>query len=61
MTLSDWQRCDGDNRRDLFRVGGLTALGLGLGDFFRLQRVAAANGGLATGSAKARGYRFGEW
>jgi len=53
MTLSNWQRCDGVNRRDLFRVGGLTALGLGLGDFFRLQRVAAADGRIATGSAKA--------
>ena len=30
-------RCDGVRRRDLLRIGGLTALGLGLGDFFRLQ------------------------
>lgn len=36
------QRCDGVTRRELIRVGGLTALGLGLGDLFRLQRTAAA-------------------
>ena len=30
------------NRRGLVRVGGLTALGLGLGDYFRIQRIAAA-------------------
>ncbi len=35
-------RCDGFLRRDLMRVGGLTALGLGVGDFLRLQRLAAA-------------------
>ena len=35
-------RCDGFLRRDLMRVGGLTALGLGLGDFLRMQRLAAA-------------------
>jgi hypothetical protein len=38
---SNWQRCDGVTRRDLIRVGGLTALGFGLGDFFRIQRAAA--------------------
>jgi len=37
------RRCDGVTRRDLLRVGGLTALGLGLGDFFRLQRGWAAD------------------
>ena len=36
------QRCDGVTRRDLLRVGGLAALGLGLGDFFRLQNATAA-------------------
>jgi uncharacterized protein (DUF1501 family) len=35
------RRCDGVNRRDLIRMGGLTAWGLGLGDFFRLQTAAA--------------------
>jgi hypothetical protein len=39
--VSNWQRCDGVTRRDLLRVGGLTALGFGLGDFLRIQRVAA--------------------
>ena len=36
------QRCDGVTRRDLMRVGGLTAFGLGIGDLLRLRRVAAA-------------------
>ena len=40
------QRCDGITRRDLLRVGGLAALGLGLGDFFRLQKATAANSSL---------------
>ena len=43
-------RCDGVTRRDFVRVGGLSALGLGLGDFFRLQTVALADG---TRAAKA--------
>ena len=37
-------RCDGFYRRDLMRVGGLTALGLGLGDLLRHKRLAAAEG-----------------
>mgnify|MGYP001825387985 CR=1 FL=1 len=44
-------RCDGFRRRDLIRVGGLTALGLGLGDFFRLKRATAAGAEL---KAKAK-------
>ena len=36
------KRCDGISRRDFLRVGGLTALGLGLGDFFHLQRAFGA-------------------
>lgn len=44
--LSNLRRCDGYTRRDLMRVGGLTALGLGLGDFFRMQRLAADDRGL---------------
>ena len=36
------KRCDGMSRRDFLRVGGLTALGLGLGDFFHLQRAFGA-------------------
>ena len=44
MTLNSFShdRCDGFQRRDLLRVGGLTALGLGLGDLFCLQRTASA-------------------
>lgn len=44
------KRCDGISRRDFLRVGGLTALGLGLGDFFHLQSVFANN----TLTAKAK-------
>ena len=44
------KRCDGMSRRDFLRVGGLTALGLGLGDFFHLQRTFANN----TLTAKAK-------
>ncbi len=43
MNKSVFQRCDGYTRRDLMRIGGLTALGLGLGDFLRLQRLQAEN------------------
>ena len=39
MTL--FRRCDGISRRDGIRVGGLTALGLGIGDLFRMQRLSA--------------------
>lgn len=46
-------RCDGFSRRDLMRIGGLTALGFGLGDLFRFQRLAAAES-LATPVAKAK-------
>ena len=45
------QRCSGVTRRDFVRVGGLSALGLGLGDFFRLQRANAADAPFA---AKAK-------
>jgi hypothetical protein len=34
--------CDGLSRRDLLQVGGLGALGLTLGDFFRLREAGAA-------------------
>jgi len=37
------KRCDGVTRRNFVRVGGLTALGLGLCDFFQLQRALAAS------------------
>ncbi len=42
MTLH--RRCDGVARRDFLRVGGLTALGFGLGDYFAAQRAFAARG-----------------
>jgi hypothetical protein len=32
-----FSRCDGASRREMLRLGSLTALGLGLGDWFRLQ------------------------
>ena len=35
-------RCDGIARRNFIRVGGLAALGLGMGNFFQLQRAMAA-------------------
>ena len=46
------KRCDGISRRDFLRVGGLTALGLGLGNFFHLQR-AFANNNTLTAKAKS--------
>lgn len=45
-------RCDGINRREVLRVGGLTAFGLGLGNFARLSQ-ATANQSQASGTAKA--------
>ncbi|MFK7734738.1 MAG: DUF1501 domain-containing protein [Pirellulaceae bacterium] len=39
MTIT---RCDGMARRDFVRVGGISALGLGLGNYFRMQRASAA-------------------
>ena len=35
------RNCDGVTRRDFMRVGGVTALGLGLADLFRLRHVAS--------------------
>lgn len=40
--MHDSQRCDGVTRRDIIRIGGLSAIGLGLGDFFRLQNAIAS-------------------
>ena len=51
--LDGVSRCDGFVRRDLMRIGGLTALGLGLGDFLRIGRVSAAEG-LAMPPVKAK-------
>ena len=36
------RRCDGVARREVLRLGGLSAFGLGLGSFFRLQNAAHA-------------------
>ena len=46
-------RCDGIARRNFIRVGGLTALGLGMGNFFQLQRSMAAKS-LSTKAPKAK-------
>ena len=45
------KRCDGVSRRDIIRIGGLSALGLGLGDYFRLRHAGAAE---ASRIAKAK-------
>ena len=37
-------RCDGVNRREVLRIGGLSALGLGMANFFRIQQAQAAVG-----------------
>ncbi|MBM82681.1 MAG: hypothetical protein CMJ78_19125 [Planctomycetaceae bacterium] len=47
------QRCDGVTRRDLIRIGGLSALGIGLGDFFRMQRAVADSKGSVDAKAKS--------
>ena len=46
-------RCDGVTRRDFIRVGGLTALGLGMGNYFQLQRAMASQT-LSTNSPTAK-------
>ncbi|MBC8353145.1 MAG: DUF1501 domain-containing protein [Planctomycetes bacterium] len=45
-------RCDGVTRRDFVRVGGLTAMGLGLTDLFRLRNAVGASE-KASGKARA--------
>lgn len=47
-----YRRCDGVTRRDFVRVGGLTAMGLGLTDLMRLRAAAVAKE-LATGKARS--------
>jgi hypothetical protein len=39
---SDWERCGGPSRRELLRVGGLSALGLSLPDLLRIRAVAGS-------------------
>ena len=41
--MSTAKRCDGVTRRNFVRVGGLTAFGLGMCNFFQLQRAMAAS------------------
>ena len=50
--MFSFKRCDGINRRDFLRIGGLTALGLRLGDFFQLQK-AFGNSNKVTTKAKS--------
>ncbi|MAI69828.1 MAG: hypothetical protein CMM01_02825 [Rhodopirellula sp.] len=51
--MSTSRRCDGVTRRSFVSAGGLTALGLGMGDILRLQRATADNP-LSNISAKAK-------
>ncbi len=48
------RRCDGVVRRDFLRVGGLTALGFGLGDLFAAERALADSAAAGARKAKAR-------
>ena len=48
------ERCDGVTRRDLLRVGGLTAFGLGLGSWLQFRRASAANSPLAVRKQTAK-------
>ena len=53
--MDTFKRCDGVGRRHFVRVGGLAGLGLGLVDFFRLQRAEAARPAmLSNGNARAK-------
>ena len=45
--------CDGLTRRDLLHVGGLSLLGLGLGDYLRGREARAAAPGALPGSGWA--------
>lgn len=51
---SNGERCDGFRRRDLMRIGGLTALGLGMGDLFQAQRVSGAASPFALNRPRAK-------
>ncbi len=46
-TQNPLSRCDGVTRRDLLRVGGLTALGLGIPDIFSMRQASAGQSGKA--------------
>lgn len=46
-------RCDGVTRRDALRIGGLTSLGLGLGDLCRTRRLQAMSPAHVDAKAKA--------
>ena len=44
MSKSGLVRCDGVNRREAIRIGGLTALGLGIGSYFDIRAAQARVG-----------------
>jgi len=46
--------CDGVTRRDLLRIGGLGAFGLGLGDWFRIREAQAAEAMASPGFGQAK-------
>lgn len=48
------QRCDGITRRDMIRVGGLSALGLSVADWMRLKTASAAEDAGTPNSPKAK-------
>ena len=49
-----FQRCDGVTRRDMIRIGGLSALGLGVPDWLRLKTASAASSQSHAFSPKAK-------
>src|SRR5437763_14859545 len=51
ITTGLHDNCDRISRRDCLRVGTLTALGLGLGDFLRMEAAQAAMAGAPTADA----------
>ncbi len=52
MTHNHLTRCDGIARRDVLRVGGLTALGLGIPDVLAMRRASATDDAAPTPRAK---------
>ena len=52
MKHNHLQRCDGIDRRDVLRVGGLTAMGLGISDVLTMRQASAAGSDTPTTRAK---------
>lgn len=52
MTPDSLRRCDGIARRDVLRMGGLTALGLGIPDVLSMRRASANDAGAPAARAK---------